>query len=156
MNFQISALHETAFAHLFAMTDAELAQRQACRQIVATKPGTPCRVSMVDAEIGETVILLNHAHQPENSPYRATHAIFVRENARQATIAMNEVPEVIRSRLISVRLFNRRHMMVDAEVVSGDTVSAVILAAFENCEVDYIHLHNAKPGCFAATVARAR
>jgi hypothetical protein len=110
---------------------------------------------MVDAEVGETVILLNYAHQPAKSPYRATHAIFVRQNAEQAEIAVNTVPEVIRSRLISVRLFDVNHMMVDADVVPGDTVSAVISTAFDRPEIAYIHLHNAKPGCFAALALRA-
>lgn len=155
MNFQIKALPRTEFAHLFELTDAELAERQACRQVVTAKPGTPCRVSMADAEVGETVILLNYAHQPEKSPYRATHAIFVREHAQQADIAVNDVPEVIRSRLISVRLFDRNHMMVDADVVPGNMVSSVISKAFDNPEIAYIHLHNAKPGCFSASVQRS-
>ena len=79
MNFQIKALPEFAFSSLFGMTDAELAEHNACRQIVTTKPGTPCRVSMADAEVGDTVILCNYPHQPAKSPYQATHAIFVRE-----------------------------------------------------------------------------
>jgi len=155
MNFQIQALPGTEFAQLFELTNAELAERQACRQVVTAKPGTPCRVSMADAEVGETVILLNYAHQPEKSPYQATHAIFVREHAERAEIAINDVPEVIRSRLISVRLFDSNHMMVDAEVAQGNTVSSVISKAFDRPEIAYIHLHNAKPGCFAASVHRA-
>lgn len=154
-NFRIMSLSETEFTHLFKMSDAELAERQACRQIVNAKPGTPCRVSMADAEIGETVILLHYEHQPKKSPYQASHAIFVRENGTQAVIAVNEVPEVIRSWLISVRLFNESHMMIDADVVPGGQVSSVISAAFDRAEVAYIHLHNAKPGCFAASVYRA-
>jgi len=110
---------------------------------------------MADAEVGETVILVNYAHQPEESPYQATHAVFVREHAEQAQIAINEVPEVIRCRLVSVRLFDNNHMMVDAEVVEGNSVSSVISNAFDKPEIAYIHLHNAKPGCFAASVHRA-
>lgn len=155
MNFQISALPETEFAHLFALADRDLAEHQACRHVVTAKPGTPCRVSMADAEVGETVILLNYMHQPWQSPYQARHAIFVREHVRQAVIAVNEVPEVIRSRLISVRMFDGNHMMVDAEVVPGDRVATVISTAFDRPEIAYIHLHNAKPGCFAASVRRA-
>ncbi len=155
MDFQIKALPETAFSYLFEMTDAELADCQACRQVVTSKPGTPCRVSMADAEIGETVILLNFAHQPEKSPYQATHAIFVRELANQAVLAINEVPEVIQTRLISVRMFDSRHMIIDAEVVRGEMVGSAISKAFDNAEIAYIHLHNAKPGCFAASVHRA-
>jgi hypothetical protein len=154
MNFQIRALPADQFAPLFGLSDADLAQRLACRRVVTAKPGTPCRVSMRDADIGETVILLNYQHQPGNSPYRASHAVYVRENAIQAEFAVNEVPDVIRSRLVSVRFFDRDHMMVDAEVVSGEAVSSVISKGFDNAGIAYAHIHNAKPGCFAASVHR--
>lgn len=155
MDFQIKPLDAQRFAHLFDLTDAELAEQQACRQVVATSPGTPCRVSMQDAAVGETVILFNYVHQPEDSPYQASHAIFVRQGAREAQLAINEVPEVIRCRLVSLRLFDRNHMMIDADVMPGDVVGAAIAAAFDKADVAYAHIHNAKPGCFAASVHRA-
>ncbi len=46
-------------------------------------------------------------------------------------------------------------MMTNADVVEGTTLEQSIVAMFENDEVDYIHLHNAKPGCYAAYVTRA-
>ena len=155
MDFQITALPVDQFLDFFEMTEAELAQRQARRQVVTENPGTPCRVSMVDADIGETVILCNYAHQSGQSPYYATHAIFVREHAVQADLAINEVPEVIRTRLMSVRLFDKDHMMIDADVLHGEELPAVLPAIFGNDKVEYVHLHNAKPGCFAASVVRA-
>lgn len=155
MDFQITPLDVDAFKHLFALSDDELAARQACRQVVTATPGTPCRVSMQDAEVGETVILFNYQHQPADSPYQATHAVFVRENAKQARLAVNEVPDVIRSRLMSLRFFDHGHMMIDADVVAGDGVADALSSAFENEEIAYVHLHNAKPGCFAAEAHRA-
>lgn len=155
VNFQIKPLQKSEFEHLFKLSDADLAARQACRQIVAANPGTPCRVSLQDAEIGESVILFNYEHQPEDSPYKASHAVFIRENAEQACLSVNEVPEVISSRIISLRYFDKNHMMIDADVVSGDTVASELSKAFERDEIAYIHLHNAKPGCFAASVNRA-
>mgnify|MGYP001951149417 CR=1 FL=1 len=155
MSFQIHSLPAERFAELFRLSDAELADRNACRQIVGSKPGTPCRVSMADAEVGETVILLNYEHQPEASPYNASHAIFVREAVPQARLAVGEVPEVLRSRVVSLRLFDSSHMMIDADVLQGDDLADAITAAFENDQVAYAHLHNAKPGCFAASVTRA-
>lgn len=152
MNFQIKPLQAEAFAHLFDLTDAELAAQHACRQVVTANPGTPCRVSMEDAEIGETVILVNYQHQPENSPYQASHAVFIRENAQQAHFAINEVPAVIRSRLISLRFFHETHMMIDADVVPGEKVAETLSTVFDDSRVAYAHLHNAKPGCFAASV----
>jgi len=109
---------------------------------------------MTDAEVGETVILLNYEHRPEQSPFRATHAIFVRENATQAQLSVGEVPEVLRSRIVSLRLFDKDHMMIDADVLQGDGLADAIKAAFENDGVAYAHLHNAKQGCFAAAVTR--
>lgn len=156
MNFQIKPLRADAFSHLFDMDDAELARVKACRQVVAEKPGTPCRVSMEDADVGETVILVNYEHQPEDSPYQATHAVFVRQNAKQAQLAVNEVPEVIRSRLISLRFFNNDHMMIEAKVAHGDEVADEIMGSFDNPDIAYAHIHNAKPGCFAAFVHRVK
>ncbi|MGO4908121.1 DUF1203 domain-containing protein [Pseudorhodobacter sp. W20_MBD10_FR17] len=154
MSFQIHALPAQDFAPLFAMSDAALAQRNACRVVVTKSPGTPCRVSLADARVGETVLLLNYQHQPAQSPYQASHAIFVREGVAEAKPAPNEVPLVIQTRLISLRLFDKNHMMMDADVLQGTAVAQAITAAFGNEAVCYAHLHNAKPGCFAARVTR--
>ena len=154
MDFQIKALPKDQFAHLFALTDEELAARKARRVHVSEYPGTPCRVSLQDAEVGETVMLLNYAHQTGDSPYHATHAIFVREHAVEAVLAPNTIPEAIRSRLVSLRLFDAADMMIDAEVLPGAEVGTAISKAFERSEVAYAHIHNAKPGCFAASAHR--
>ncbi|WP_424974605.1 DUF1203 domain-containing protein [Dinoroseobacter sp. S124A] len=152
MHFQITPLQAEAFEPLFTLTDAELAARNACRQQVTERPGTPCRVSLEDARIGETVILLNHMHLPGTTPFRASHAIFVRQGARTAKLAVGEVPDVIRSRLISLRFFDRADMMIHADVVAGECVADATAAAFATPDIAYGHLHYAKPGCFAASV----
>ena len=155
MPFQIHALPSKPFEPYFAMSDDELAKRNACRMTVAEHPGTPCRVSLRDAAIGETVVLVNHVHQPAKSPYQATHAIFVREGAVEAQPKIGAIPEVLAARLISVRCFDADDMMIDADVVEGTGLEAALVSAFEDKAVAYIHLHNAKPGCFAASVTRA-
>ena len=154
MSFQIHALAPDPFAPLFTLPDSELAKVQAIRMTVDSSPGYHCRVSLADAEIGETVILLNFTHQPADSPYQASHAIFVRENAEQAFPEPGVVPEVLETRLISARAFDENHQMVDAQVVDGSELSETIPAMFQDPAVAYLHLHNAKPGCFAARVTR--
>ena len=123
--------------------------------IVEEKPGYPCRVSLADAEIGETVILVNFQHQSAESPYQATHAIFVRQNVEQAFPGIGVVPELLKTRLISIRAFDEKHYMVKADVVDGSRLSGSIQAILQDTKVAYLHLHNAKPGCFAARVTRA-
>jgi hypothetical protein len=155
MSFQIHALAPEQFGPLFSLSDEELAKARATRLTVEAKPGFPCRISLADAEIGETVILVNYKHQPADSPFQATHAIFVRENAHQAFPDVGTVPKVFKTRLISTRAFDDNHFMVDADVVDGASLSDAIPAMLQNPSVDYLHLHNAKLGCFIARVTRA-
>lgn len=155
MTFRISALQGGQFSKFLSMTDFELEQYGVRRLIADTKAGFPCRVSLKDAEIGENVLLLNFTHHDHNTPYRASHAIFVREGVCQAEPSVDTIPEALKSRLISVRGFDAMHDMVVADVVDGSELGSAINNFFNNKVVDYIHLHNAKPGCYAARVDRA-
>jgi len=154
MSFQIHALSPTLFAHLFALTEDELAGKKARRLVADAHPGFPCRVSLVDAQVGEEVILLNHRYQPGDTPYQASHAIFVRQHVEQARPGPNELPETLESRLLSVRAFTDEHDMIDADVAEGEAIKPTIRRMFENPAVDYLHLHFARRGCFAASVSR--
>ena len=155
MTFRIEALPPEPFTPLFAITDAELAARRTRRMVVDAHPGTPCRVSLADAQVGETVILTHYTHQPADTPYRASHAIFVRAGAARARPAVGEVPDVLRSRLVSLRMFDAGDMMIAADVVPGTELAAALNDAFAGAAAAYAHLHYAKPGCFAASARRA-
>ena len=155
MSFQIHALSPQPFAKYFDYTAEQLSACGAQLHRVTEYPGTPCRVSLADAQVGETVLLVNYEHQPHKSPYRASHAVFVRKGVEQAMPAINTVPEVLSSRLLSIRGFDETHIMRDADVVSGSTVGQAIEVMFASQKIKYIHIHNAKPGCFASKVTRA-
>jgi hypothetical protein len=155
MGFRVSGLDREEFAPLFGLSEAQLEERGIVRQVADRRPGFPCRVSLQDAEPGETLLLLNYEHLPVTSPYRARHAIYVRENAQTAEPAVNEVPEVLRTRLLSLRAYDHSGMMVEADVVHGSDVEPVIERILSEENVDFIHVHNAKPGCFAARIDRA-
>ena len=155
MSFQIHALSPLQFESLFALSDTELRKVRAVRKVVDAKPGFPCRISLTDADIGETVILVNFEHQSAESPFKAAHAIFVRENAEQAFPEIGVIPEMFETRLISIRAFDDKHYMIDADVVNGSRLSESIPAILQDTRVAYLHLHNAKLGCFAARVTRA-
>ena len=155
MGFRISALPREAFAPLFALDDAQLRARGAKRHIADAHPGFPCRVSLQDAAIGERVVLVPFAHQPADSPYRASGPVFVRESALQASIEANQVPEPLRLRLLSVRGYDGDALMVQADVVEGRELEAAIERVFEDPRVQYLHVHFARPGCYACRIDRA-
>ena len=155
MVFRIKGLSPEPFRHLYGLSDEELATEGVKRYVADTKPGFPDRVEMRDGEPGEIFLLINHVCQPANTPYRATHAIFVREGAEQTFDQIDEVPEVMRVRLLSLRAYDEEDMMVDADVVDGMEVESVIERLFSNPKVAYIHAHNAKRGCFSGQIDRA-
>jgi hypothetical protein len=124
------------------------------RYTADAKPGFPDRVELRDAEPGETVLLLNYVHQPANSPYRASHAIFVREGATERYDRIGEVPESFRARMLSLRAFNDAGEIVDADLVDGQRIEDLIARLFEKPDVAYIQAHYAKYGCYAGRIDR--
>lgn len=155
MNFRIAGLPLSDFAPLFSLSDEQLAARDAVRVISDGRSGYPCRVSLQDAKMGESLILLNYEHLPVASPYRSRHAIYVREAATEPDLDINEVPTLLRSRLLSLRAFDGKGMMRNADVVPGTALENGIEEMFSNSAVEYVHIHYAKPGCYAARVERA-
>lgn len=153
--FTISGLPLAGFAPYFSMTDAELAAHSARRVVADSKPGFPCRVSLADAEIGESLILVNYTHQDSSSPYRASHAIYIRENATEYQPQPGEVPPVLASRVLSLRAFDANGDMRDARVCDGREAADVIDNLLSLPEVVAVDVHNAAPGCFAARAVRA-
>lgn len=155
MSFRFIGLAADQFADLFALSDAELAERGMSRVTAAEKPGYPCRVSLKDAEPGERLILLPFDHQPAHSPYKASGPIFVRENVHETADIVGGLPEVFTGRLLSLRAYDAKDLIVDAEVVQGSDARDVIAGFFARDDVSYIHAHNAKRGCYACRIDRA-
>lgn len=154
MDYRIQGLSPAPFMPLYGMSDDELAARNAKRYVANTMPGFPDRIEMRDAEPGERLILVNYVHQPAATPYHASHAVFVLEGAEKSYDAVNEIPEVLRRRILSIRAFDRNHWLVEGDVCDGRELGATIQRVFSNPEVAYVHAHYAKPGCYAARIER--
>lgn len=154
-SFRLSGLPAEPFAELFALADVDLAAFHARRVVATAHPGFPCRVSLEDAAVGDEMLLLTWPHQPGHSPYKASGPIYVRKGARQGSPDAGFVPDYVRLRLMSARAYDAAHMIVDAAVCEGSEVEAEIRRLFDSDEVAYIHLHNAKRGCFSCRVDRA-
>ena len=154
-NFKIKALAADNFLHLFDLDDNELTKIHARRMIVDSNPGFPCRISLQDAEIGEEVILLEFLHHDVNSPYRGSGAIFIRKNVSTAELEINQVPKMLEHRLLSLRAYDAKGIMRDAQTVEGNLLSDTIEGILNNKSISYIHIHNASPGCYNCVVERA-
>lgn len=153
MTFRIQGLPMAPFSTLFTMNDAELASRGAVRRIADARPVYPCRISLTDASPGTPVILVHYEHHAVASPYRSSHAIYVREGEVTCDV-VDEIPVQLRTRQLSVRGFDAQGMMTGAEVVDGTDVEATIARLFRDDRAAYLHVHYARPGCYAARVER--
>jgi Protein of unknown function (DUF1203) len=154
-SFQLVGIDHAPFEALFDLPDEHLKQVGAVRCLAKESPGYPCRISLEDAQVGEELLLLPYTHQPASSPYRASGPIFVRRGARQRTLLVGEMPEYVTRRLISLRAYDYNHMIVNAAVCDGSASGGEISEFFRRAEVAYIHLHNAKRGCFSCKAIRA-
>lgn len=154
-SFRIHALPADTFAPLFALSDDELRARDIRSVVADGRPVYPCRVSLQDAVEGERLLLLPYDHHRVDTPYRASGPVYVREAAAQASPAIDEVPALLRTRLLSLRAYDPRGMMAWADVVPGTGLETAIAALFAIERTAYIHVHYAKPGCYACRVERA-
>ena len=153
MAYRIKGIDPAPYRPLFGLSDDELAERGAVRMTV-TDPTFPCRVSLTDRALGETVLLVNHVSHDAANPYRATHAIFVTEADEDPAEYVDQVPPVFETRVLSLRGFDRDGMMADAILTLPGEADAGIRKLFANPAIETIHAHNATRGCFSAKIER--
>lgn len=155
MTYCITPLPLAPFRPLFALDDVALAEHGACRMIAQTPNSAPCRVSLIDAEPGESLILLNHAHlTAAASPYRANGPIFMREAAIEAAPIIGALPAILNGRLLSLRAYDRNWMMTAAEVAQGEAVETWLMERLADPLVETVHIHTARRGCYMAAASR--
>ena len=154
MNYTLRGLEPALFEPLFQLDEEALAARGMRWMNVDEPVGFPCRISLEDAPVGERVLLLPFVHQDSRSAYRASGPIFVRPGVREARQVVGELPPYLTRRLLSVRAYDAKDDMVDADVIDGAAVALVIERYLARDEVAYLHLHFARRGCYACRVDR--
>jgi hypothetical protein len=155
MSFRILGLSPEPFLSLYGLPDAALAELGARRVVADAAPGYPDRVEMRDAAPGESLLLVNHVHHDVANPYRASHAIFVREGATRRYDVADAVPDVLRPRVLSLRAFDADDLMTDADLVDGRELERAVERMLADERVAYLHAHYAKRGCYAGRIERA-
>jgi len=153
MTYRITGLDPEDFAPLFALSDAELTDRNARRVTAAASRGFPCRISLRDAAAGDDLILTHHTSHDVATPYRSAYAIYVRKDAERAEF-VDSVPPVFEGRPLGLRGFDGAGNLRDARLALPGEADSGIRDLFDNPDIAYIHAHNAAHGCFSAKVER--
>ena len=113
---------------------------------------SPCRVCLKDAEAGESVLLCSYSPFVEPGPYRSLGPIFIHTRACEEARPAATAPQMLRSRLLSIRPFDSNGVMFGCDVVEGSALEAHITALLVNPRVHLIHVHIARTGCFACEI----
>lgn len=154
MAYRITGLSPEPFTHLWSLEDGALAALHVRRVMANSDRGFPCRISLEDATAGESLLLLPYQHHDVEGPYRASGPIFIRQQATVAASFRDGIPPFFLHRLLSVRAYDESGWMHAAEVVEGGGLEAIIAGFFGRDEIAYLHIHNARPGCYACRVDR--
>jgi hypothetical protein len=153
-SFLLSGIDPRPLRPLFDLDDAALAAHGAVRCVASSDHGFPCRISLRDAAVGDELLLLPYWHQPADSPYRASGPVFVRREAVPARLGGDEVPPYVSRRLISLRAYNHGDRIAAAEVLEGHDVAPWLRERLADRHIAYVHLHNARYGCYSCRADR--
>jgi hypothetical protein len=154
MTYKIEGLGCEAYAALIGLDDDSLVRRHARRVTADSRPGFPCRVTLEDAEPGETLILFNHVSHDVPTPFRSAYAVYVREGAAKPACYVDEAPPVFEGRTLGLRGFDAQGMLRAALLALPGEADSKIRALFDRSDIETIHAHNAAAGCFAAKIVR--
>lgn len=154
MKYEISGLQAEPFIHLFGQSDSYLEKHNAIRQKVECYPGYPDRISLCDIPAGETALLINHIYQSADTPYFGTHAIYIWEGCTRQGIYLNELPEVLQNRVLSLRAYDEKHFLREADITEGNFSEILLRRFFADPQVSYVQIHNAKRGCYSCCAKR--
>ncbi len=153
MALQFTGLPAADFLPLFDLSDSDL-RAQGARRVVADDAGYPCRISLQRAAIGENLILLQYAHHTTQSPYRAAGPVYVREQAHDTGRYFDILPPMLQNSLLSLRAYDAEGMITGAEVVQAEAALSAIDGMLQQPGAAYLHVHFARPGCYACQVVR--
>lgn len=154
MAYIVRGLDSARFVALFDAPPATLAANLAEWREVATDSGHPCRVTLEEAQVGERVLLINHTSLDKATPFRTSHAIYVREGARQAAAFEDRLPEMFMQRTLGLRGFSADGYLHDGTLAAPGEAHEAIGSLLAQSEVAYVDIHAAAYGCFLARAER--
>lgn len=133
---------------------ADLDLSDAIRVTADARPGYPCRVTLEDAEPGETMLLVHHVSHDVATPFRSAYAIFVREGATAPAATADAPPAFLAHRTLGLRGFDRSGMLRDAALAGPGEADGRLRDLLADPAIAYVDLHNAAAGCFLARATR--
>jgi hypothetical protein len=127
----------------------------AARSKVADGP-LPCRRCLRNAEVGDELVLAPYDPFVVRSPYAGAGPVFVHAGGCEPFESIpGAVSEQVGGRVLSVRAYDEAAMMTASTVFEGERFPQRAEQLLSDTDVAFLHVHFARPGCFAFRVDRA-
>lgn len=116
----------------------------------------PCRHCLREAREGEPVLLGSYNLPGPLGIYWTPSPIFLHAEPCERFSAADEVPEIVRGRLVSVRSYDTDEQCIYdlGEAVEGGQVDVPLARAIADPRTKFVNIHTAKPGCLLVRVER--
>ena len=115
---------------------------------------SPCRVCLRDAAVGEAVLLGSYHLPRPRGIYWTPSPIFVHAAPCTPFAATGTIPEIVRSRLVSVRAYDAEDQCLYdlGHAGDGEGIDAPLSRALADPRTSFVNIHTAKPGCLLCRV----
>ena len=114
----------------------------------------PCRSCLHYAQDGEAVLLGSYNLPRPQGVYWTPSPVFVHAGQCERYDSINEVPEIVRGALVSVRAYDAGDQCIYelGHVGDGTEVDEPLQRALTDKRTAYVNIHTAKPGCLLCRV----
>lgn len=128
------------------------------RRIVTSGTGAPCRHCLQNGTAGETILLGSYNLPGPQGIYWTPSPIFLHERPCTRFDADNQVPDIVRTSLVSVRAYDQNQMCLYdlGQVAPGPEADAPLAHAIADPRTDFVNIHTARPGCLLCRVEPIR
>jgi hypothetical protein len=123
---------------------------------IADHDGYPCRHCLRETRTGQKVLLGSYHLLRPRGIYWTPSPVFVHSASCIRYDRDNEIPEIVRNRLVSVRAYGADDMVIYGlgDVGDGREVDGIVERCLSESRTAYVNVHTARPGCLLCTIER--
>jgi hypothetical protein len=117
--------------------------------------GAPCRHCLRRSTDGERLILFAHRPFDTEGPYAEVGPVFVHAGECAPYAPTSTFPPAFADRPLTLRAYDDRGRITDAEVAAPGASEATLARMFEDERVRFVHVRNPAWGCYSFAVERS-
>ncbi|MGA9867621.1 MAG: DUF1203 domain-containing protein [Acetobacteraceae bacterium] len=146
----------TATAERFRASGRDDQDNDLRRRSPGPDSNCPCRHCLQYARAGQVVLLGSYNLPRPTGVYWTPSPIFVHADSCPHYERINDIPEIVRGSLVSVRAYDAEDQCLYdlGQVSEGTVVDVPLRRALDDPRTAFVNIHTAKPGCMLCRVER--